>query len=61
MKKIIGICALVIASTLYVKAQTDENKIKEFVAKYDGYIQQVTEKIPGIPAIAVVVIGWNRV
>jgi CubicO group peptidase (beta-lactamase class C family) len=58
MKRIIFVCAAFIAFN--ATAQTDEIKIKEFVSKYDAYIQQVTEKLPEVPGIAVVVIRNNK-
>ena len=59
MKKIISICAAMFAFLL-VLAQTDESRTKEFNAKYDAYIHGLTQKIPEIPAIAVVVIKDDK-
>ena len=47
-------------TSLSLPAQTNENRIKEFTAKYDAYIQQVADKIAEIPAIAVVVIKDDK-
>jgi CubicO group peptidase (beta-lactamase class C family) len=60
MRKLIGICVLVMASSLNLKAQTDENRVKEFVSKFDAYIQLVAEKLPEVPAISVVVIKDDK-
>ena len=59
MKKITFSVILAISCFLLVNAQ-DESTIKQFAAKYDAYIKQLTEKIPEIPAIAVVVIKNDK-
>jgi CubicO group peptidase (beta-lactamase class C family) len=60
MKMRNSFCAVLIFSCLSVNGQQDQNKIKEFISKYDAFIQQVAEKIPEIPAIAVVVIKDDK-
>ena len=60
MRKILGICALAFVSSLYLGAQTDQLKTKDFVSKYDAYIRQVSEKLPEVPGIAVVVIKDDK-
>lgn len=60
MEKIFVICIALLTSCLYTKSQVNESKHKEFSLKYDAYIRQVTEKIPEIPAIAVVVIKDDK-
>lgn len=60
MKITMGLCAALVISCLSPQAQTNENRVKEFTSKYDAYIQQVANKIPEIPAIAVVVIKDDK-
>ena len=60
MRKILGICALAFVSSLYLGAQTDQLKTKDFVSKFDAYIRQVSEKLPEVPCIAVVVIKDDK-
>lgn len=59
MKKITFSFIFAVCYCLLLNAQ-DENKIKEFAARYDAYIKNLTGKIPEIPAIAVVVIKDDK-
>jgi CubicO group peptidase (beta-lactamase class C family) len=56
MKSFLMLVIIYCLSTGISSGQSDKSRVKDFAAKYDAYIQRVTETIPEIPSIAVVVI-----
>ena len=60
MKKLFVLGVVLLISFFYTQAQVSESRAKELSSKYDAFITQVTQKIPEIPAIAVVVIKDDK-